>query len=33
MENNCQLCGRKGIHLTKNYLIPREEGGSEKILR
>ena len=30
MEKRCELCERSDIKLTKQHLIPREEGGREK---
>lgn len=29
MEEQCALCEREGVILTKHHLLPREEGGKE----
>lgn len=30
MEDQCALCKRKGVILTRHHLLPREEGGKEE---
>ncbi|MGL5346884.1 MAG: hypothetical protein ACRDA3_06010 [Peptostreptococcaceae bacterium] len=30
MNDNCELCERNVVNLTKHHLLPREEGGKEE---